>query len=87
MGIALRPTELLIFGNPKLGSHFFTSEQTAGIDLPMKALAWKDANGQVWLGYNDPAYIARRHGINNRDDIVKKMTAALDAMTDGATTK
>lgn len=64
--IPLRPTELLIFGNPKLGSHFFTSNQTAGIDLPMKVLAWKDKNGQVWLTYNDPAYIASRHSIQNR---------------------
>lgn len=87
VGIPLRPTELLIFGNPKLGSHFFTSAQTAGIDLPMKALAWKDAQGQVWLGYNDPAYIAKRHGIGDRDDIVKKMTAALDKMTSKATAK
>lgn len=86
-GISLRPTELLIFGNPKLGSHFFTSAQSAGIDLPMKALAWEDAQGQVWLGYNDPAYIARRHRIGDRDDIIKKMTAALDAMTSKATAK
>jgi len=87
VGMKLRPTELLIFGNPKLGTHFFTSEQTAGIDLPMKALAWQDAQGKVWLGYNDPAYIAKRHGITDRGKIVKKMTAALDAMTDGATAK
>ena len=79
--IALRPTELLIFGNPKMGSHFFTSNQTAGIDLPMKALAWKDKKGQVWLTYNDPTYIANRHGINDRPAIVKKMTGALNKFT------
>ncbi len=84
-GIALRPTELLIFGNPKLGSHFFTSKQTAGIDLPMKALAWKDKKGQVWLTYNDPSYIANRHGIDNRAKIVKKMTGALNKLTNVAT--
>jgi len=84
VGIDLRPTELLIFGNPKVGSHFFTSRQTAGIDLPMKALAWQDADGQVWLGYNDPAYIAERHGIGDRADTVKKMTKALEALTDRA---
>jgi uncharacterized protein (DUF302 family) len=84
-GIELRPTELLIFGNPKLGSHFFTSNQTAGIDLPMKALAWKDANGQVWLTYNDPAYVANRHGINNRDKYKDKMTGALNKFSDIAT--
>ncbi len=79
--LALRPTELLIFGNPKLGTHFFTSNQTAGIDLPMKALAWQDEKGQVWLTYNDPSYIAKRHSINDRDDIAKKMFGALDKMT------
>ena len=84
-GIPLRPTELLLFGNPKLGSHFFTSNQTAGIDLPMKALAWKDKKGQVWLTYNDPVYIANRHGINNRAKIVKKMTGALNKLTNVAT--
>ena len=85
VGIPLRPTELLIFGNPKLGSHFFTSAQTAGIDLPMKALAWKDAKGNVWLGYNDPQYIADRHGIENRAEIVKKMTGALNKLSNVAT--
>ena len=83
-GIELRPTELLIFGNPKLGSHFFTSRQTAGIDLPMKALAWEDADGQVWLTYNDPQYIADRHGISDREEIVRKMSNALDKMTNAA---
>jgi uncharacterized protein (DUF302 family) len=84
-GIDLRPTELLIFGNPKMGSHFFTSNQTAGIDLPMKALAWKDEKGQVWLTYNDPVYIANRHSINDRPAIVKKMTGALNNLTNAAT--
>ena len=83
--IPLRPTELLLFGNPKLGSHMFTSNQTAGIDLPMKALAWQDAKGQVWLTYNDPAYIAKRHHISNRPEIVKKMTGALNKLTGIAT--
>lgn len=83
--IPLRPTELLIFGNPKLGSHMFTSNQTAGIDLPMKALAWEDEKGRVWLTYNDPAYIAARHKITNRPKIVKKMTGALNKLTNVAT--
>ena len=79
--LKIRPTELLIFGNPKLGTHFFTSNQTAGIDLPMKALAWQDEKGQVWLTYNDPKYIAKRHGIKDRDDIAKKMSGALDKLS------
>lgn len=82
--IPLRDTELLLFGNPALGSHMFTSQQTAGIDLPMKALAWKDENGQVWLGYNDPLYIADRHGIEDRGDVIKKMQGALDKLSDAA---
>ncbi len=85
VGIPLRPTELMIFGNPELGSHFFTSAQTAGIDLPMKALAWEDESGQIWLGYNDPQYIVDRHGIKNRALIVSKMTTALDKLTRAAT--
>ncbi|MDT8384445.1 MAG: DUF302 domain-containing protein [Gammaproteobacteria bacterium] len=85
VGIPLRPTELLMFGNPKLGSHMFTSQQTAGIDLPLKALAWEDEKGQVWLTYNDPAYIAGRHGIEDRAETVAKMTQALDGLSDAAT--
>jgi uncharacterized protein (DUF302 family) len=84
-GIPLRPTELLLFGNPKLGTHMFTSNQTAGIDLPMKALAWQDEKGQVWLTYNDPQYIADRHDIKDRADVVKKMTGALDKLSNVAT--
>lgn len=86
-GIDLRPTELLVFGNPKLGSHFFTSKQTAGIDLPMKALAWQDEKGRVWLGYNDPGYLAERHDIEDRAAIVAKMRGALDKLTDIAVGK
>jgi len=84
VGIKLRPTELLLFGNPKLGSHMFTSKQTSGIDLPLKALAWEDENGKVWLSYNDPAYITKRHGINDRKNIENKMTGALNKLTNVA---
>jgi uncharacterized protein (DUF302 family) len=63
VGTALRPTELLIFGNPQGGTPFMECGQTVGIDLPLKALVWQDAAGQVWLGYNDPLYLAGRHGI------------------------
>ncbi len=81
VGIPLRPTELLVFGNPKLGTHMFTSNQTAGIDFPMKALAWEDEKGQVWLTYNDPAHFAKRHNIKDRAKILAKMTGALDKLT------
>lgn len=58
IGKALRPTEVLIFGNPQGGTPLMECAQTAGIDLPLKALVWEDAQGQVWIGYNDPAYLA-----------------------------
>ena len=80
-GLSLRPTGLLLFGKPKVGTHLMTSRQTAGIDLPMKMLAWRDEQGQVWLTYNDPAWIARRHDISDRDEIVAKMSQALDTFS------
>jgi uncharacterized protein (DUF302 family) len=62
IGRTVRPTELIVFGNPQGGTPFMECAQSAGIDLPLKALAWQDASGQVWLGYNDPEYLAKRHG-------------------------
>jgi len=62
IGKTLRPTEVLIFGNPQGGTPFLECAQSVGIDLPLKALVWEDAQGQVWLGYNDPAFLATRHG-------------------------
>ena len=62
MGKALRPTEVFIFGNPQGGTPLMACQQTAGIDLPLKALIWQDESGQVWFSYNDPAWIAARHG-------------------------
>lgn len=62
IGKSLRPTEVLIFGGPEGGTPFIECAQSVGIDLPLKALAWQDEQGQVWLGYNDPAVVARRHG-------------------------
>jgi uncharacterized protein (DUF302 family) len=62
VGKTLRPTEVLIFGNPQGGTPVMECAQSVGIDLPPKALVWEDAQGQVWLGYNDPAWIVQRHG-------------------------
>ena len=87
VGLKLRPTELLIFGNPKLGTYFFLSNQTAGIDLPMKAMAWEDAKGQTWVAYNDPQYVADRHGITDRADIINKMKGALENFSNYAIAK
>lgn len=61
IGRSLRPTEVLIFGNPQGGTPLMECAQTAGIDLPLKALVWEDASAQVWLGYNAPDYLAKRH--------------------------
>ncbi|HED17410.1 MAG TPA: DUF302 domain-containing protein [Gammaproteobacteria bacterium] len=85
VGKKLRPTELLIFGNPKLGTPLMQSRQTVGIDLPMKALAWEDENGQVWLTYTKPAAMAERHHITDKEKIIKKMTGALNKFTNIAT--
>ena len=63
VGKTLRPTELLIFGNPQGGTPFIECAQTVGIDLPLKALVWEDASAQVWLGTNDTAYLAKRHDV------------------------
>ncbi|WP_258583582.1 DUF302 domain-containing protein [Mesorhizobium sp. AR02] len=63
VGASLRPTELLIFGNPRGGTPLMQDSQLAGIDLPVKALGWEDEQGQVWLSYDDPHWIAERHGL------------------------
>jgi uncharacterized protein (DUF302 family) len=63
VGMPLRPTQLLLFGNPKGGTPLMQDKQTAGIDLPLKALAWQDADGKVWLSYNEASWIAQRHGL------------------------
>lgn len=83
-GLTLRPTELLIFGNPKLGTPLMQSNQKIGLDLPLKALVWKDGNGDVWLGYTSPDALKSRYGIGDRDPVFKKMTAALDKLTSAA---
>jgi len=83
--LELRPTQLLIFGNPKIGTLLMQSNRTAAIDLPLKLLAWKDADGQVWIAYNDPAYLVQRHNISDRDAVVAKMRKVLGNFTATAT--
>lgn len=85
--LELRPTTVLIFGNPKIGTLLMQSNQTAGIDLPLKLLAWQDADGQVWIAYNDPGYIAKRHNITDRDPVIAKMRKAMSNFTAAATGK
>ena len=85
-GLPLRPTELLIFGNAKGGTPLMQSDQTIGIDLPLKALVWQDPSGRTWLSYNDPGWLAKRHGLGAEvDPAVKAMAAALNAIATKAT--
>jgi uncharacterized protein (DUF302 family) len=63
VGMTMRPTVLLIFGNPKAGSPLMLDQQTMGIDLPLRALAYEDKDGKTWLSYNDPSWLAARHGV------------------------
>jgi uncharacterized protein (DUF302 family) len=85
VGLPLRPTELLIFGNAKGGTALMQSMQTIGIDLPLKALVWQDGSGKTWLSYNDPDWLARRHGLGHEADAaVRAIAAALDALASTA---
>src|SRR6266581_4733990 len=85
VGLTLAPTELIIFGNARGGTPLMQSVQTVGIDLPLKVLVWEDAAGKTWLSYNEPSWIARRHGVRNAEQVVSKMGAALSAMARKAT--
>ena len=83
-GLALPPTELLIFGNAKGGTPLMQSAQTIGIDLPLKALVWRDSAGQTWLSYNDPLWLAQRHGLGAAP-AAETMAAALKDLATKAT--
>ena len=63
VGLTMRPTQLLIFGSPKAGTPLMVARPSIAIDLPLKALAWEDADGKVWLSYNSPQYLKERHGL------------------------
>jgi uncharacterized protein (DUF302 family) len=77
-GLALRATDLLIFGSPKGGTPLMQSVQTIGIDLPLKVLVWQDADGSTWVSYNDPAWLARRHDLSSAvQQQVQAMAGAL----------
>ena len=86
VGLPLRPTEVVVFGNPKGGTALMPDRQAAGIDLPLKALVWEDADDKAWLTYNDPAWIAQRHGLGAASaPAVKAMAALLGAIAQEAT--
>ena len=88
VGLQLRPTQVLVFGQARGGTPLMQDKQTAGIDLPLKALAWTDESGRTWLGYNDPGWIGERHGLGEasagavralREAIAKLVSAAAGA--------
>lgn len=80
IGQALRPTELIIFGNPKGGTPLMLCSQTYGIDLPLRVLVWQDANGQSWLGYKDLATLGHAHSGPGCDEALKRLNTALDEL-------
>ncbi len=84
VGMELPPTEVLMFGNPKLGTPLMQSAPAIGIDLPMKVLAWQDKAGKVWIGYTAPDALKARHRITDRDEVIKAMAAALDGLAKSA---
>jgi uncharacterized protein (DUF302 family) len=80
-GLELRPTNLIIFGNARGGTPLMQLIQTVGVDLPLKVLVWQDAAGKTWVSYNEPSWIAQRHGVANADPIVSKMADLLSAIS------
>lgn len=87
VGLPLRPTDLLVFGTAKGGTPLMQAAQSIGIDLPLKALVWQDDAGTTWLSYNDPAYLAHRHGLGESTAApVNAMSGALKAIATKATT-
>jgi len=87
VGMQLRPTELIIFGNPKVGTPLMQCNQSTAIDLPQKALVWQDEKGQVWFSYNDPAYLVGRHNITGCTEVLRKVSGALMNFARAATSR
>lgn len=87
VGMMLAPTSVIIFGTPKIGTPLMMSNPAIGLDLPLKAVAWQDAEGKVHLAYTDPAWLAKRYGIQDREKVFQTMTGALNTFTDMATKK
>jgi uncharacterized protein (DUF302 family) len=79
VGLKLGPTEVLMIGNPVAGTPLMQARQTAGIDLPLKALVWQEETGQTFVAYNDPQWIAARHGLT-AESVISRMTAVLAAI-------
>ncbi|MDP8269245.1 MAG: DUF302 domain-containing protein [Candidatus Tenebribacter davisii] len=87
IGIELRDTELIIFGNPKLGSPLMKCQQSVAIDLPQKVLIWEDDNAKVWISYNDPGFLEKRHNITGCEEVILKIEQALAGIAKAASTE
>ena len=87
VGIELRNTELILFGNPKVGSPLMKCQQSVAIDLPQKALIWEDDKAQVWISYNDPRYLEKRHNIIGCEEVIVKIEKALAGITRSTATE
>ncbi|MEG3221724.1 DUF302 domain-containing protein [Vibrio gigantis] len=85
--LELRPTEVIIFGNPKVGTPLMQCAQEVAIDLPQKVLVSEDANKKVWLSYNDPNYLLNRHAINGCDEVIKKISGVLSKLSEATIAK
>lgn len=83
--LTLRPTETVVFGNPKVGTPLMQCAPSVAIDLPQKALIWQDDDGQVWFAYNDPAYLKKRHAITGCNKQLDKIATVLDSLSDRVT--
>lgn len=83
----LRETEVIIFGNPKVGTPLMQCSQRIAIDLPQKMLFWKDSENKVWIGYNNPEYIKKRHGLKGCDPVINKISKILSALSKAATSE
>ena len=86
-GVELRDTELILFGNPKVGSPLMKCQQSVAIDLPQKALIWEDEKGTVWISYNDPRYLETRHTIAGCEEVLSKIEKALANIAASAASK
>jgi uncharacterized protein (DUF302 family) len=85
VGLSLRPTRVVIFGNPLAGTPLMQSQQTIGLDLPLRVLVWEDEAGKVWLTYHRPEFLAQRHHVLDREEAVNALEAGLAALTRAAT--
>jgi uncharacterized protein (DUF302 family) len=84
VGLSLRPTQVLIFGNPRAGTPLMQSRQTIGLDLPLRALVWEDGEGKVWLTYRRVEDLARQHQVTDRDEAVKALDHGLSGLAHAA---